>query len=106
MLSPEGGKINTNVAQIVFYRGKVMFHFKQPIRFSHLSLNIFDADDGLLVLLRGLLVVSLFVELVPLAVQHGDRLQPLRIAQGPRLPVVLTGLLHLHNRRRIVGLID
>lgn len=62
---------------------------------ANLGLNVLDADDGLLVLLRGLLVLPLFVELVPLTVQHRDGLHPLLIAESPRLPVVLTRLFHL-----------
>lgn len=63
--------------------------------FDHLCLNILDADDGLLVLLCGLVVVPLFEELVPLTVKHRHHLQPLLIVHSPRLPVVLTGLLNL-----------
>lgn len=53
------------------------------IRGGYLGLHILDADDSFFVFLRGLLVASLFVQLVSLAMQHRNNLQPLLIAQSP-----------------------
>lgn len=74
---------------------KIKFCLGSIFSSINLGLNIFNADDGLLVFLCGFLVTSLFVEFVSLAVQHRNGLQPLLITQSPRLPVVLAGLLHL-----------
>lgn len=64
---------------------------------ADLGLDVLQADDGFLVLVRGLLVLALLEELVALAVQHRNRLQPLGVAQRPRLAAVLAGLLHLRS---------
>lgn len=71
-------------------------NIKNKTKRCHLCLHILYADDGLLVLLRGLLVASLFIEFIPLTVQHWNDLQSLLVVQSPRFPVVFTGLLHLH----------
>lgn len=67
----------------------------------HLCLNILNADDGLLVLLCGLLVASLFIEFIPLTMQHWNCLQSFLIIQSPGFPIVFSGLLHLHIHESI-----
>lgn len=76
-------KMQCNHAQIKIVKELHLKVLDNLFDSSHLGLNVFDADDTLLVFLHGFMVAFVLVELVSLTVQYGHNLQSLLIIQSP-----------------------